>query len=67
MTGNPSIIWNRFLAHHLPSFFIGAAMFILRQRNSIYLIVMILFAIIGTYFVMFVTGTSLEKAQEQQW
>jgi hypothetical protein len=55
------------LLHHLPSFLIAVVMRWLGPKNPFYVSMLVVGTIALFYFVMAVTGTSLEEAREQEW
>jgi MFS superfamily sulfate permease-like transporter len=55
------------LLHHLPSLFVGISMNLLGPKHPFYVILLIILTLIGFYATMWITGTSLEEAQEQEW
>jgi len=65
-SGDLSLVSNALL-HHVPSFVLGTALFYLREKNAMYMIIMLFSSIFGTYLIMFLTGTSLEYAQNEKW
>ena len=66
--GEPSAtVFGRALLHHAPSFIIGVLMYIVGQRNSLYVIGLIFATLFGSYAMLWFTGTSLERAQELNW
>jgi len=62
-----SAVLGRALLHHAPSFTIGVIMHIVGQKNSLYVIALILATLVGSYATLWFTGTSLEEAQELNW
>ena len=55
------------IIHHLPSLIVGIMMNILGPKHPFYVILLIILTLVGFYTTMWITGTSLEEAQEQQW
>jgi hypothetical protein len=55
------------LLHHAPSLIVGVMMHILGPKNPLYVILLVLCTVLGSYVVMWFTETSLERAQELQW
>jgi hypothetical protein len=70
LEGNESswaVVWGRALLHHGPSFAVGVTMHIVAQRNSLYVIALIAATFVSSYAMLWLTGTSLETAQELNW
>ena len=65
-SGDISLIYQSIL-HHLPSFTVGIMMNLLGPKHPFYVILLIFLTLIGFYTTMWITGTSLEEAQEQHW
>lgn len=55
------------LIHHVPSLAIGIIMHIVGPQNPFYVLVLVVATIMLSYLIMFISGTTLEQAQEQQW
>lgn len=55
------------LIHHLPSLVIGILMNKLGPKNPFFVILLIVVTIVVFYATMFITGTSLQEAQENGW
>lgn len=60
-------VFFRAVLHHAPSFIVGIIMHIVAQKNSLYVIGLIFATLLGSYTMLWITGTSLEEAQEQNW
>jgi hypothetical protein len=60
-------VLGRALLHHAPSFTVGVVMHIVGQRNSLFVIALIFATLFGSYAMLWITGTSLERAQELNW
>lgn len=61
------IVFGRALLHHTPSFAVGVIMHIVGQSNSLYVIGLIFATLFASYSMLWITGTSLEEAQEMNW
>ena len=60
-------VFGRALLHHTPSFTVGVIMHIVGQRNSLYVIGLIFATLFSSYAMLWLTGTSLQQAQEMNW
>ena len=66
MSRDPQLVWLSLL-HHCPSLVVGILMNRLGPKNPFYVILLIVLTITLFYTVMFMTGTTLEQAQHDQW
>ena len=55
------------IVHHAPSLLVGTAMHLCGPKHPFAVILLLLFTVLAFYFVMFLTGTSLQQAQELKW
>ncbi|CAB9505434.1 solute carrier family 26 [Seminavis robusta] len=55
------------LMHHIPSLMVGILMNLLGPKHPFYVIFLISLTILGFYTTMWITGTTLEEAQQNQW
>ena len=60
-------VFSRAILHHAPSFIVGVIMHIVAQKNSLYVIGLIFATLFCSYAMLWITETSLEQAQEQNW
>ncbi|CAB9515416.1 solute carrier family 26 [Seminavis robusta] len=70
LEGNESswmTVWGHALLHHVPSVAVGVAMYIVAQRNSLYVIALIFATVVSSYSILWFTGTSLDAAQDMNW
>lgn len=65
-SGDKQVMLHAFI-HHLPSLLIGIVMHFLGAQNPIYVILLVLATVFGSYAVLWVTGTTLEEAQAADW
>jgi MFS superfamily sulfate permease-like transporter len=65
-SGDSNLIGNSCL-HHFPSLVVGILMNRLGPKNPFFVILLIVATLVCFYSVMWITGTSLEDAQEAQW
>ena len=66
-SGGDTALMMESVIHHLPSLMVGILMNILGPRHPFYVILLIILTLFGFYTTMWITGTTLEEAQEQQW
>jgi hypothetical protein len=63
---DPTIISNALL-HHSPSFFVGLIMHLVGVRHPSLVISLVGLTIVGSYVILWLTGTTLERAQALGW
>ena len=63
-SGDSHLIWNSCI-HHLPSLVVGILMNRLGPKHPFYVILLILVTLLCFYATMWITGTSLEQAQQR--
>lgn len=66
-SGGDTALMSKSIIHHLPSLIVGILMNKLGPKHPFYVILLILLTLFGFYTTMWITGTTLEEAQEQQW
>ncbi|CAB9515417.1 solute carrier family 26 [Seminavis robusta] len=60
-------VWGHALLHHAPSVAVGVTMYIVAERNSLYVIALIFATVLSSYSILWITGTSLDAAQDMNW
>ena len=63
---DPAIISNALL-HHGPSFLVGLVMHLIGSRHPTLVILLVGLTVVGSYVILWLTGTTLEHAQELGW
>ena len=66
-SGGDTALMMESIIHHLPSLMVGILMNILGPKHPFYVILLIILTLFGFYTTMWITGTTLEEAQEQEW
>lgn len=55
------------LVHHIPSLGVGFIMHLLGPKNPLFVILLVCCTVLGSYALMWITGTTLAEAQAQNW
>jgi MFS superfamily sulfate permease-like transporter len=55
------------LVHHAPSVVIGVVMHVLGPKNPFWVMILVGWTVGGVYLIMWLTGTTLQQAQEWNW
>ena len=57
----------RALVHHIPSVAIGVSMHIMGRNHPLWVIALVIITVLGSYGFMWMTKTSLQRAQQLKW
>lgn len=66
MSGDWALMRYAFI-HHIPSLCVGVCMHLLGPKNPLFVILLVCCTVLGSYVVLWISGTTLIEAQAQNW